>query len=86
MKFILSTILFFMFFISSAQKKQYMLVGTYTSGKSSGIYVYSFDSRSEAAQLVDSIKTSNPSYIAVSPNKKFVYAVNEDAEPGIGGK
>ena len=63
-----------------------MLVGTYTSGKSSGIYVYHFDSKTGAAQLVDSARTSNPSYIAVSPDQKFVYAVNEDAEPGIGGK
>jgi 6-phosphogluconolactonase len=86
MKFVLSTILFFMFFLSSDQKKQYMLVGTYTSGKSTGIYVYSFDSKSGTAQLVDSAKTSNPSYLAVSPDKKFVYAVNENAEPGIGGK
>lgn len=75
-----------MFFISAAQQKQYMLVGTYTSGKSAGIYVYTFDSRTGVAQLVDSARTSNPSYLAVSPDQKFVYAVNEDAAPGIGGK
>jgi 6-phosphogluconolactonase len=34
---------------------------------------------------VDSVRTSNPSYLAVSPNKKFIYAVNEDAAPGKGG-
>jgi 6-phosphogluconolactonase len=86
MKFIFPVILFFMFSVSSAQKKQFMLVGTYTSGKSTGIHVYSFNSKSGTSQLVDSIKTSNPSYLAISPSKKFVYAVNEDAEKGVGGK
>ena len=63
-----------------------MLVGTYTSGKSVGIYVYEFNSTSGAIRLVDSIATSNPSYLAVSPDQKMVYAVNEDATPGVGGK
>ncbi len=86
MKLMFSAALFFSAMMSFAQQKPYLLVGTYTSGKSTGIYVYRFDPASGTAQLVDSVKTSNPSYLAVSPNKKFVYAVNEDAEPGVGGK
>lgn len=86
MKLIFSAIFCFLFSVSMAQKKSYLLVGTYTSGRSTGIHVYSFDSQSGTAQLVDSVQTSNPSYLAVSPDKKFVYAVNEDAEQGVGGK
>ena len=69
-----------------AQKKQFLLAGTYTNGKSTGVYVYTFDSQSGTATAVDSVTTSNPSYLAVAPNKRFVYAVNEDADPGTGGK
>jgi len=86
MKIVLSTILLFCGIMASAQKKQYMLVGTYTNGQSIGIYVYGFDSKTGTATAVDSIATSNPSYLAIAPNQKFVYAVNEDAEKGIGGK
>jgi 6-phosphogluconolactonase len=63
----------------AAQKKYYMLVGTYTSGKSEGIYVYQFDT-SGVAVLSSTVKTSNPSYLAVSPNQQYVYAVNENAD------
>ncbi|HEU0111061.1 MAG TPA: lactonase family protein [Flavisolibacter sp.] len=84
MKIFLSALLSFFFTMSFGQSKQYMLVGTYTNGKSIGIYVYQFNNG--RAMIVDSVKTSNPSYLAVSPHKDFVYAVNEDAEPGVGGK
>jgi 6-phosphogluconolactonase len=61
----------------------YLLVGTYTTGKSDGIYVYDFDSRTGDATQVNHVKTSNPSYLAISPNEKFVYAVNENAPGAI---
>jgi len=73
--------------ITSAQKKEnYLLIGTYTSGKSEGVYVYRFNSNTGNFDSVSMIKTSNPSYIAVSPDEKFVYAVNENADKGNGGK
>jgi 6-phosphogluconolactonase len=59
----------------------YLFVGTYTSGKSEGISVYKFNSLTGDAVLLSSIKTSNPSFLTVSPDQKFVYAVNED-KPG----
>jgi 6-phosphogluconolactonase len=86
MRSVFSAILFFFCFSCIAQKKYYMLAGTYTNGKSIGVYVYNFDSNTGTATIIDSIKTSNPSYLAVSPNQKFVYAVNENAEKGNGGK
>lgn len=64
-------------FTCFAQKTSYLLVGTYTTSKSKGIYVYEFNSKDGSSKLIDSVETVNPSYLAVSPDKKFVYAVNE---------
>ncbi|HEV7620192.1 MAG TPA: lactonase family protein, partial [Flavisolibacter sp.] len=77
--------LFLLLSVSAFSQKQYMLVGTYTSTTSKGIYVYQFDSKNGTAQLVDSIITSNPSYLAVAPNQAVVYAVNENENKGNGG-
>ncbi|MBO9684182.1 MAG: lactonase family protein [Flavisolibacter sp.] len=68
------------------QKNYYLLVGTYTRGKSEGIYVYNFNKKDGSAKIVDSVQTSNPSYLAVAPNQKFVYAVQENANNGKGGE
>ncbi|MFN8252829.1 MAG: lactonase family protein [Ferruginibacter sp.] len=65
---------------SQKQKVVYLLAGTYTSGKSEGIYVYQFNTVTGDYKLLSVAKTSNPSYLAVSPNKKMVYAVNENAD------
>lgn len=69
----------------SSGKKQYMLVGTYTSGISKGIYVYEFNGDEKTATLVDSIAASNPSFLAVSPDQKYVYAVSEENASTGGG-
>ena len=72
-------LIFMMVAISSfAQKHFYLLAGTYTGGKSKGIYVYDFNSANGEVTIVDSVITSNPSYLAVAPDQRFVYAVNED--------
>lgn len=56
----------------------YLLVGTYTSGKSEGIYVYRFNSNTgEFAPVSIAKGIKNPSFLAVSPNNKNVYAVSE---------
>ena len=68
------------FSAATAQKNPYLLVGTYTSGKSEGIYVYQFDTKTADNNLISVAKTSNPSYLAIAPNKKIVYAVNETAD------
>ena len=66
----------------SAQKpkEQFLIIGTYTSGTSDGIYVYKFNTGTGENSFVSSVKTSNPSYLAVSPSQKYVYAVNENAD------
>jgi 6-phosphogluconolactonase len=72
-------------FTAAAQLHPYMIAGTYTRGLSKGIYVYDFNSSTGTATLLDSAITSNPSYLAVSPNQQFVYAVNENVHNGSGG-
>lgn len=68
-----------------AQQSTYLLAGTYTDGKSKGIYVYRF-LPDGSAMAVDSVETPNPSFLAVSPNSHFVYAVNENGAAEGGGK
>jgi len=61
-----------------ADYDQYLLIGTYTKKQSEGIYIYSFNSQTGAVKPV-SITTGvdNPSYLAIAPDKKHVYSVNE---------
>ena len=68
------------------QAQSTLLVGTYTSGNSHGIYVYDFASATGEAVLRDSVQSSNPSFLAVAPNGRYVYAVNEEGSDNGGGK
>jgi 6-phosphogluconolactonase len=80
-------LLFLFFSIQSfAQKDSYLLTGSYTRGKSTGIHVYKFNSKDGSVQLVDSVQTSNPSYLAVAPNQQYVYAVSETVRGNHSGK
>ena len=58
-----------------------LLVGTYTSdGSSKGIYLYSFDAATGKSDSLSVAGTDNPSYLTLSPDEKFVYAVGENEE------
>jgi 6-phosphogluconolactonase len=75
------------FLLAPSGKENYLIVGTYTGGKSEGIYVYRFNSSDGSYKEVSHIKTSNPSFVGVSPDQRFVYAVHEDAaSDGKGGE
>lgn len=65
-----------------AQNKTWLLVGTYTGGKSKGIHVYEFNTEDGSARLSDTIATPDPSYLAVSPDGKTVFAANEEKDSG----
>jgi 6-phosphogluconolactonase len=54
-----------------------LLVGTYTGGKSRGIHVYRFDASTGQVTPISSVQTVNPSYLVVSRDDRYVYAVNE---------
>lgn len=80
MKRFVFSFLFLFPFIAFTQE-HYLFIGTYTSGGSDGIYVYKFNTATGESTLMSSAKTSNPSFLAVSNNQKFLYAVNEN-DPG----
>lgn len=65
---------------SFAQKNNYnLIIGTYTSpGKSEGIYLYNFDVNTADFKFRSVAKdVTNPSYLALSRDNKFVYTVAE---------
>lgn len=80
MKRIYNFLLFAIISIPVFAQDNYLLVGTYTKGKSEGVYVYKFNSADASYSEVSHIKTSNPSFLAISPNEKYVYAVNENSD------
>jgi 6-phosphogluconolactonase len=55
-----------------------LYVGTYTSSSSEGIYVYRMDQLSGGLKRVGSAKSENPSFLAIDPRRRFLYAVNEN--------
>src|SRR5690349_13809907 len=83
-KFItLSLLLVATFAITHAQQAKSdnynLLIGTYTKpGKSEGIYVYSFNVKTgDTAFKSVATGISNPSYLAISKDRKKVYSVSE---------
>jgi len=85
---LLTALLGTLFFLSAADhgleprlmKGKYLVyVGTYTTKtKSRGIYAYHFDGATGQLTLLDlAAETANPSFLAVHPNGRFLYAVNE---------
>src|SRR5271170_5263472 len=65
----------------ASHKNYFVYVGTYTAeagSTSKGIYAYRFDSDSgELTSIGVAAETTNPSFLAVHPNHRFLYAVNE---------
>lgn len=85
MKYLLGTLLLAKSLLVNAQE-YYLVAGAYNSPKSEGVYVYKFNAANGTAKEVSNVKTSNPSFLAISPDEKFVYAVNEIANNGKGGE
>src|SRR5271163_2988398 len=65
----------------ASHKNYFVYVGTYTAeagSASKGIYAYRFDSDTgELTSIGVAAETTNPSFLAVHPNHRFLYAVNE---------
>lgn len=86
MKNLLFSVLLPFVLFTDSKEDHYMIVGTYTGAKSEGIYVYSFNSADGSVKEVSHVKTSNPSFVTVSPDKKYVYAIHENQRNGNGGE
>lgn len=68
-------------FAQDSQKSMFVFVGTYTGGKSQGIYTLKLDMASgvlSPVTVTPGIK--NPSFVAIHPNGKLLYAVSEIAD------
>jgi 6-phosphogluconolactonase len=71
----------------SSERAYLAFVGTLAAPSATGIYVYRFHPAGARMQFLGlAAKTPGPSFLAVHPNQKFLYAVNESAgENGAGG-
>jgi 6-phosphogluconolactonase len=68
---------------SVSQKKYFVYVGTYTAegSTSKGIYAYRYDPNTSTLTSVGLVaETTNPSFLAIHPNHRFLYAVNETGD------
>jgi len=63
--------------LAQAQEMLTMFVGTYTDKGSKGIYSYQFNQLTGEATPLDSLSMVNPSYLTVSKNGRYIYAVSE---------
>jgi 6-phosphogluconolactonase len=72
--------------LASANQDHLLYVGTYTSGtsgKSEGIYIYRMDQSTGELKRAGSVKSENPSFLALDPGRRFLYAVNEKPEGAV---
>ncbi|HWB86299.1 MAG TPA: lactonase family protein [Bryobacteraceae bacterium] len=61
-------------------------IGDYTRGATKGIYGYRFDPATGSMTLLGVMaETTDPSFLAIHPNRRFLYAVNENDKPGLEG-
>jgi 6-phosphogluconolactonase len=65
-------------FIQAAEKSDFVYLGTYTKGLSKGIYVARFDPSTGILTKPElAAETTNPSFVAVHPTHRYLYAVGE---------
>lgn len=61
----------------------FVYVGTYTDGESKGIYMLRMDPRTgQLSEPTLAVEAKSPSFLAVHPNKRVLYAVNEVSSSG----
>ncbi|MBN2090507.1 lactonase family protein [candidate division KSB1 bacterium] len=64
--------------LNAQNKKMLLFIGTYANADEDSIFIYQMDQLTGNLELSASIKgVENPSYLAVSPDHQFLYAVNE---------
>src|SRR3970040_2139230 len=60
--------------------KQNVYIGTYTHGKSEGIYVYRMHPSGALEFASKATGVDNPSFLDIHPQGRYLYAVNEVGE------
>lgn len=67
-------------------QEYFLFIGTYTGSGSKGIYVYRFNTSTGKATWVSNTEgIVNPSYLALAPRGKFLYACTETRTVDAGG-
>lgn len=68
--------------VMNAQDNYNLIIGTYTKEcYSEGIYVYNFNALTGDFKIkANTMGIVNPSYVSVSPDRKYIYSVNEDGD------
>lgn len=71
---------------AAAESADHAYIGTYTrdapggdsgQAQSEGIYVAKVDPQSGALELIQTVASDNPSFLALSPDQQFLFAINE---------
>lgn len=62
-------------------KELLVYIGTYTDGKGEGVYLYRMNLATGEMEHQSTAKgISNPSFLAIDPSRRFLYAVNESGQ------
>lgn len=64
----------------SETPKVYVYIGTYTRRDSQGIHIFTMDPATGDLTPVGAAESESPSFLALHPNKQFLYAVNETGQ------
>ncbi len=73
--------------VTSSAGELFVFVGTYTKTTSKGIYVGRFDTvTGKLGELALATEAANPSFLALSPDRRFLYAASEGAGMTFNGK
>ncbi|TRX48795.1 lactonase family protein [Fulvivirga sp. M361] len=77
-------LIFSLALLSCQSKRHKILIGTYTTNESEGIYLCSFDEGKEVLTLDGlAAKTENPSYLAITKSGDHIFAVNETRDGNV---
>jgi len=72
---------------AAAGGEYFVYIGTYTRSRGKGIYTFRFQPAGARLTAVSlAAETPSPSFLAVHPNRKFLYAANEHDGPDVPGK
>lgn len=73
--------------VASQARELLVYLGTYTKNSSKGVYVARFDTATgKLGEPVLAAEASNPSFLAISPDRRFLYAASEGAGGSYEGK
>jgi 6-phosphogluconolactonase len=66
---------------SSTTGRRILYVGTYTSGRSEGIYIFRFNNSNGKLEYSNTVKgVAEPSFLAIDGKNRYLYSVNETTE------